>query len=269
MLPKVTERICEVPGCNNLGQNKGGTHKTGDLKGYPYRRATCDKHWNELHKQRTGKSLMESTAINAGFDTVADYRARHWPDNIRMLRFTYNGDENEPLKCLLYNEPLENIEVTNHKTGKVSSIDIIVLHHMLVREGASVRKSKKQEPSNIIRNKNLKRIYDKTLIELITCIPITPTAHKKIHAVGKNLDLSNYPVDSRPWVLRSKENFELFKKKYHRPNLDYQKVIDMIYLSENEYLVIKEEKEEFIRLKKEKEEMKKKDEERKNYFFGN
>ena len=263
-MPKVTERICEVPSCDDLGQHQGKYRIDGSI----IRRKYCQPHYDELHKKRTGKSLMESTAINAGFNNINEYVTRHWNYNLLMLRFIYNGDENEPLKCLLFNELLENVDVTNYKTGKVSSLDIIVLHHMLVSEGESVKKSN-QEPSTIIRKKNLKKIHDKTLVELITCIPTTPTGHKKIHAVGKNLDLSNYPVDSRPWVLRSKENFELFKKKYFRPKLDYERVIRSLYVDTSSYLnnsspkdkkIIKEEMKKVERLKKE-------DEERIAYFF--
>ena len=150
--------------------------------------------------------------------------------NLPMLRFIYNGDENKPLVCLWSSDSLENIIVKNYKTGEdVHNTTMMEIHHMLVENGNSVKKSS-QEPSKIISRGDLLYKKSKTIQELMSCIPVTPNSHRKIHSIDTKLDLDNYPIESRPWVLRSEENFNEFIQKYKKfKSLKYNKVLQGLY----------------------------------------
>ncbi len=149
--------------------------------------------------------------------------------NLPMLRFMYQGDTEKELTCMWSNDPLENIVLKNYKTGvEIVKVCIMDLHHMLVKDRCSVKKSG-QEPSMIVGKGSLYNKQTKTIAELLRCIPITSTSHTQIHHINKNLDLDNYPDNIRPWAIRSKENFESFKEKYNYPLLDYDRLIKGLY----------------------------------------
>ena len=69
MPPKVTERICEVPGCNSLGQHMGKYRIDGSV----VRRKHCAKHHHKLYEKKYGKTLITTVANNAGFNTANQY----------------------------------------------------------------------------------------------------------------------------------------------------------------------------------------------------
>ncbi len=150
---------------------------------------------------------------------------RHVMDNMPIVRFIYNGDENIKLRCMRSGIELEDVHIVNHKTGEVVVQQLLAsLHHMKVKKGKSVGKRGK-EPSSI-----LKRVdWDQSDIEeLLICTPLSRDEHFYIHLTSMSLDLEHYLPEHRPWVIRSRENFELFKVKYDWPDLDYDKIINRL-----------------------------------------
>jgi len=191
-----------------------------------------DANYNGSYSKVYTKKVNKEYLDKYGLSKSQYLREQALKHNLPMLRYMYTGDEEKDLRCMWSGEGLESIILINYKTNdKLVKPFIGDLHHMLVKDGGSVKKSG-QEPSVIISKGSVYNKQTKTIAELMRCIPITATAHRQIHQINRNLDLDNYPENVRPWVIRSRENFETFKTKYNYPRLDYDRLIKGLYNEE-------------------------------------
>jgi 5-methylcytosine-specific restriction endonuclease McrA len=86
-MPKVTERICEVSGCNDLGQHTGNYRKDGSI----IRRAKCNMHHsieyglNGWDYKIYRKDYCENIDSRLGFKcttTIIDYKYQCQVDHV-------------------------------------------------------------------------------------------------------------------------------------------------------------------------------------------
>ena len=159
--------------------------------------------------------------------------------NLPILQFLYNGDELEPLKCLISNEPgWEN--VPDRITGQDKLRFNIDFNHIrqeqLGNKQAGISKDKgASSPSELFRTVRLDEDKNKAyLVEFMTIIPISQKHHSYVSqdsAMG-HISLYNYTIDEWPWFLENDTNFKEVCKRY---NLQYSYSWFVDHLNEINY----------------------------------
>lgn len=140
---------------------------------------------------------------------IKEYREHNMP----ILRTFYEGDAEADLKCKIRNTPVENFTITWEDETTVSG-NCFDLHHMLVKNGESLRKLK-QDPIALVNSlnlddpKNIDKLYD-----IMGTTIVSKDAHLVIHK-NKNQGIEKYREEQLPWALRSEENFLEFHNKYN------------------------------------------------------
>lgn len=169
-------------------------------------------------------------------------KARYKNYNLPILQLMYNGNEKEPLKCLISKQEGWK-DVPCFVDGTPKQRFNIDFNHIRQRQNgkrqAGISVDKIKGPSDIFRGKYLDKVYahpyDKNrsvlyLLEFMSIMPISQEYHSYISqdsAIG-HLTLQNFAKETWPWVLQSKENYnEFFEKfKIDSKSIPYNWMID-------------------------------------------
>lgn len=172
--------------------------------------------------------------------------------NLPILQLWYNGNSQEPLKCLISGKCAFSI-FPDLITGEYKQrFDCDFNHIRQYQDGACYSGVSKDKgvygPSDIFRTYLLSEsVYILYLVEFMTIIPVSREMHSYISqdSAKGHITLKNYKKEWWPWGLQSKDNFDNFCSKYDI-HMDYFDFID--HLSNIEEPPIKENY--WLRLKK-------------------
>lgn len=185
------------------------------------------------------------------FEAQEIRKARIKNHNLPILQKMWNGNESEPLKCLI-SGAVGWKEVPCFATGKSKLRFTIDMNHIrqrlnMTRKGIPGNSADKDktDPSTIFRYKYLDAAENlKHLIEFMTIMPVSREIHRYItqdSAIG-HLTLKNFDKKYWPWVLKTKRNFDSFCAEYNIPleykwfidhlsNIDYENITNRVQLS--------------------------------------
>jgi len=143
--------------------------------------------------------------------------------NLPILREMYMGDPNKELRCMMTGR-IGFAEFKSFVSNKFHQRFLLDFDHIRQKRipgftGVSVDKSKTYPPSGLFRGFKLDA-HPMALIEFMTCWPILTEVHesKTQDSTYGDIVLSDIPKEHWPWVLKTKENYDYFTKKY---GIDY------------------------------------------------
>ncbi len=168
-------------------------------------------------------------------------RIKNW--NLPILQFMYNGDEKEPLKCMISGASGWKVTDDFANPGKTKTRFTIDFNHVRQKctstrqSGTSLDKSG-VSPSDIFRGsyfspskttpgywQDQARISN--VVEFLTIMPVSTEYHSYItqDSAKNDITLSNFKQTEWIWALRSKDNFNEVQKAL-RFKLSYDWLID-------------------------------------------
>lgn len=158
--------------------------------------------------------MFEATKNSAGEERKAWYKNHNLPTLIRL----WSGPRAQTLQCAVTGQPAftrARCRVTGRDKWHFDCDfnHIRSEHNSYSRCGVS--KDKTQAPSDLFRTYDLERC-PKMLIEFVTMMPVTPTAHKHITTDGKygHITLKNYRRSEWPWCLRTERNWLSTQRRF-------------------------------------------------------
>ena len=182
--------------------------------------------------------------INNTDSTSEVRRSKNRNANAIHLQYMYNGDSMVPLKCLM----TDTVGIVQRpvplKESVISMMDI-EFNHIVQINGVSIHKSN-TEPSDLFRGADMSNRPER-LLEFMKIIPLAPNVHKYITTLSKqkdmNIDINILKEISKhytgsythgiPWVLKNKNNFNIFCEDYNLNllNLDYEGFIKSLTIN--------------------------------------
>jgi hypothetical protein len=152
--------------------------------------------------------------------------------NLPILQYMYNGNELEPLKCMISGR-LGWVDFPCLVTGKHKQrFDIDFNHIRQEQLGDRVAGYSKDKgyygPSDVFRSKRIDE-NAKLFYEFLSIMPISQEYHSYItqdSALG-HMTLRNFNKKYWPWALQSEKNYQACLRKYGiKSNITYAWLID-------------------------------------------
>lgn len=181
-------------------------------------------------------------------DSVGEWsKARYKNYNLPILQHMYNGNEFEPLKCMISNKSgfvdFSCMLTKEHKQRFDIDFNHIRQEAQSGRQAGRSKDKLKSAPSSIFRQKYLNVAIDK-LFEFVTIIPLSTEIHSYVtqDSAKGHITLQNYETKHWPWILQSQHNYNSFFATYnininhvtydwmidHLSNIDYPSIYDRI-----------------------------------------
>lgn len=157
--------------------------------------------------------------------------------NLPILQYMYNGDELDPLKCLISGSSgwvdYPCIVSKLPKTRFNIDFNHIRQEQTLNRSPGKSKDKKQKAPSSIFRGWKLDS-HPRYLLEFMTIIPISREFHSYISQDSQvgSVVLTNYHKDIWPWFLKTASNFNKVCSRYSL-DIKYKWFID--HLSDISY----------------------------------
>lgn len=190
---------------------------------------------NRPSKFNQWKEMAESADLSYWFSPTIFVppemgKAYYKNANLPILQFIYNGDPQEPLKCMISGTPGFEWTINyGHLTERKLRFNI-EFNHVRQRKtdsrsgGISVDKS--ESPCQIFRRTVLTRNL-LFIAEFLTIMPVSPLYHSHITQDSQISDiiLDSFPKENWIWALRTPENWKQVCERFEI-ELDYQWFID-------------------------------------------
>jgi len=187
-----------------------------------------------IRKYRAGNLFYQPSNPNHPGE-VKKAQIKNW--NLPILNFIYNGDPNEPIKCMVLGE-LGFVKRKRRNIDQEHWAFVLEFNHICQKfiygtTGKSIHKDN-GEPSDLIRRYYLTDKWE-YLDELLKCIPLSRREHDFITNDSQygDIDLSCFEIEEWPWVIRCRENYEFFLAVFDIDNLvlfpDYDEYMKQFY----------------------------------------
>lgn len=185
------------------------------------------KHYHNYYEcVDTGNTLVSCrcNCYDHYYDTLP--YDEYCKENIQILRFIQSGNPEILLKDMLTGDVLEDVEITTLFGDDTWSY--YELHHQVFEYSTSCTKSN-TEPSNyILKTRIVKNV--KVIEEFLGIVSLSANSHRYIHKKYNSMYWQDIPEDFKNWAIKTKDNFQLFKKVLMRKfnvelDLEYSKVI--------------------------------------------